>query len=62
MGFGSLMLSSHRGLHGLGFILALAVSGSMLMALVFLPALLNLWSKRSRSIASQSEAQQREAV
>jgi hopanoid biosynthesis associated RND transporter like protein HpnN len=62
MGFGTLMLSSHRGLRGLGCILALAVSGSMLMALVFLPAFLNLRSRRSSPVASQSEAHQRQAA
>ena len=46
LGFGTLMLSSHRGLSGLGFILSLGVAGSMLTALVFLPAGLKLWSER----------------
>jgi hopanoid biosynthesis associated RND transporter like protein HpnN len=46
VGFGSLMTSSHRGLAGLGLILSLGVAGSMLMALVFLPIGLKLWSER----------------
>jgi uncharacterized protein len=46
LGFGTLMLSSHRGLAGLGFILALGVSCCMLAALVVLPAALSLWGKQ----------------
>jgi hypothetical protein len=42
IGFGTLMVSSHRGLFGLGFILALGVGCCMLTALVFLPAVLRL--------------------
>jgi uncharacterized protein len=42
IGFGTLMISTERGLVGLGFILTLGVGGSMLTALIFLPALLNL--------------------
>ncbi|HLJ97863.1 MAG TPA: hypothetical protein VKU02_32170, partial [Gemmataceae bacterium] len=40
IGFGTLMISSERGLAGLGFILTLGVGCCMLGALVFLPALL----------------------
>jgi predicted RND superfamily exporter protein len=42
IGFGALMVSSHRGLFGLGFILTLGVCCCMLTALVFLPAVLRL--------------------
>jgi predicted RND superfamily exporter protein len=42
IGFGALMVSSHRGLFGLGFILTLGVGCCMLTALVFLPAVLRL--------------------
>jgi predicted RND superfamily exporter protein len=45
LGFGALMLSSHRGLAGLGLILALGVTFSLLASLVFLPAVLNLSSR-----------------
>jgi hopanoid biosynthesis associated RND transporter like protein HpnN len=41
IGFGTLMISSERGLAGLGFILTLGVGCSMLGALVFLPAVLH---------------------
>jgi predicted RND superfamily exporter protein len=42
IGFGTLMISSERGLAGLGFSLTLGVGCCMLTALVFLPALLRL--------------------
>ncbi len=42
IGFGTLMVSSHRGLFGLGFILTLGVACCMVTALVFLPAVLRL--------------------
>ena len=40
IGFGTLMISSQRGLVGLGFCLTLGVGCCMLAALVFLPAVL----------------------
>jgi len=46
IGFGTLMVSSHRGLFGLGFILTLGVGCCMLTALVLLPAVLRLLGKR----------------
>jgi hopanoid biosynthesis associated RND transporter like protein HpnN len=42
IGFGTLMISTERGLSGLGLILTLGVGCSMLTALIFLPALLHL--------------------
>jgi hypothetical protein len=42
LGFGALMVSSHRGLSSLGFVLALGVTTCMVAALVMLPALLHL--------------------
>jgi hopanoid biosynthesis associated RND transporter like protein HpnN len=45
IGFGTLMISTERGLAGLGFILALGVGCSMLSALVLLPASLELLSR-----------------
>jgi hypothetical protein len=55
LGFGTLLISSHRGLAGLGFVLALGVACCMLAALVFLPALLRLLSRRSATAASTSD-------
>jgi hypothetical protein len=48
LGFGTLMISSHRGLVGLGFILTLGVGCCMLSALVFLPAVLHIFSNRHK--------------
>lgn len=42
LGFGALMISSHRGMSGLGFVLALGVSTCMAAALILLPAGLRL--------------------
>jgi predicted RND superfamily exporter protein len=44
IGFGALMISSERGLVGLGLILTLGVGCSMLTALILLPAVLHLYN------------------
>jgi len=49
IGFGALMVSTERGLSGLGVILTLGVGCSMLSALVFLPAVLYLVPQRPRA-------------
>jgi hopanoid biosynthesis associated RND transporter like protein HpnN len=49
LGFGTLMISHHRGLFGLGFILTLGVTCCMLAALVVLPAMLRLMSAARRT-------------
>jgi hypothetical protein len=41
-GFGSLILAQHRGIHSLGYIMAVGIAMCMIAALTFLPALLNL--------------------
>jgi uncharacterized protein len=46
LGFGALMISSHKGLAGLGFVLALGVTTCMTAALVFLPAFLRVMSEQ----------------
>src|SRR4029077_7024202 len=56
LGFGTLMIASHRGLASLGLILTLGVTCCMLTALVFLPALLSF----RRQIASQSQNEETE--
>jgi hopanoid biosynthesis associated RND transporter like protein HpnN len=48
IGFGTLMISTERGLVGLGFILTLGVGCSMVAALVILPAVLELIDRRER--------------
>ena len=50
IGFGTLMISTERGLAGLGFILMLGVGCSMLTALVLLPALLQVLSGKEKTV------------
>jgi hopanoid biosynthesis associated RND transporter like protein HpnN len=57
IGFGTLMISTERGLVGLGFILTLGVGFSMVTALFFLPALLDLLGRRE---AATQPAEERE--
>jgi hopanoid biosynthesis associated RND transporter like protein HpnN len=47
IGFGTLMISTERGLVGLGFILTLGVGCCMLASLVFLPAVLQVLDRRT---------------
>ncbi len=54
IGFGTLMVSSHRGLFGLGFILTLGVGCCMLTALVFLPAVLRLLAATEKVTAEEA--------
>jgi hopanoid biosynthesis associated RND transporter like protein HpnN len=49
-GFGSLILAQHRGIHSLGLIMATGVTTCMVVALTFLPAVLNLLNKRGWTI------------
>jgi hopanoid biosynthesis associated RND transporter like protein HpnN len=50
LGFGTLMIASHRGLASLGLILTLGVTCCMLTALVFLPALLSFRRQIAKSV------------
>ncbi len=62
LGFGTLMISNHRGIYSLGLALSLGVSFCMLGALVSLPALLRLLSVRRQRIgASPATASRRVA-
>ena len=47
VGFGSMMISAHRGLHSLGIVLTIGVASCVLMSLVTLPAYL-AWISRHR--------------
>jgi uncharacterized protein len=49
LGFGTLMISNHRGIYSLGLSLTLGVTCCMLTALVFLPALLRLKTARKET-------------
>ncbi|OYW21557.1 MAG: hypothetical protein B7Z55_05680, partial [Planctomycetales bacterium 12-60-4] len=42
VGFGSMMISAHRGLYSLGAVLSIGVASCVLLALVTLPAVLSL--------------------
>jgi predicted RND superfamily exporter protein len=57
LGFGTLMISRHRGLFSLGFILTLGVTCSMLGALIFLPATLRLMSLRNGEGRSEDRSE-----
>jgi hypothetical protein len=57
IGFGTLMISTERGLAGLGLILTLGVCCSMLSALILLPAALRLFARQpARSAAPPTAA------
>jgi hypothetical protein len=62
IGFGTLMISTERGLAGLGFILTLGVGCSMLSALILLPALLQLQRRRPAPAAEAPAAPARQAA
>jgi uncharacterized protein len=52
VGYGSLMLAAHRGIYGLGLLLTLGTTASLVAALVVLPVLLRLFGSRPSSRAS----------
>jgi len=43
VGFGSLLLAHHRGIHGLGLLLTLGTAASLIASLIVLPVLLRFW-------------------
>ena len=48
-GFGSLMLAKHRGIESLGYVMAIGVTACMVAGLTFLPAMLNLITRRQKN-------------
>ncbi|HEY6169575.1 MAG TPA: MMPL family transporter, partial [Verrucomicrobiae bacterium] len=48
-GFGSLILAEHQGIQSLGYVMAVGTATCMIAGLTFLPALLNLLSRRGWS-------------
>ncbi len=54
-GFGSLILAQHRGIHSLGYIMAVGIAMCMIAALTFLPALLNLISRWRPLVRSENK-------
>ncbi|TWU12925.1 putative membrane protein YdgH [Symmachiella macrocystis] len=47
IGFGSMMVASHRGLYSLGLVLVVGVGACLFVSLVMLPALLTLFSRET---------------
>ncbi|HVU28319.1 MAG TPA: MMPL family transporter [Verrucomicrobiae bacterium] len=47
VGFGSLILAKHRGIHSLGCVMSIGITTCMIAGLTFLPALLNLMGRYS---------------
>jgi len=56
IGFGSLMIASHRGLQSLGRVLTIGVSCCLFTSLIMLPALL-AWATRNRTVVEEDEQQ-----
>lgn len=52
VGFGSMMISAHRGLHSLGLVLTIGVACCVYMSLVTLPAFLAWISRHHRGVSS----------
>jgi hypothetical protein len=59
VGFGSLMIASHRGLQSLGRVLTLGVSCCMFTSMIMLPALLTLMSRHRKDDESEEAAKTR---
>jgi hopanoid biosynthesis associated RND transporter like protein HpnN len=59
VGFGSLMIASHRGLQSLGRVLTLGVSCCMFTSMIMLPALLTLMSRNRESDESEEVGERR---
>jgi hypothetical protein len=56
VGFGSMMIASHRGLFSLGLALTIGIASCLFVALVLLPSLLSVMTKPPRgATASKSE-------
>jgi uncharacterized protein len=55
VGFGSLMLAHHRGIHGLGLLLTLGTAASLIAALIVLPVLLRLGQHGRTPVAGRPE-------
>jgi uncharacterized protein len=54
VGFGSMMIASHRGLFSLGIALAIGISSCLFVSLVLVPSLLSVISKRESSVSTSS--------
>ena len=56
VGFGSMMVSAHRGLYSLGAVLTIGVGACLLVSLVTMPALLTLLSRHRGLIFSEPDS------
>lgn len=54
VGFGSMMVASHRGLFSLGIALAIGISSCLFVSLVLVPSLLGVISKRESAVSTSS--------
>jgi uncharacterized protein len=57
IGFGSLMIASHRGLFSLGLVLTVGVTGAMLTSLIAIPALLSMLTPPAAPQAAADSAE-----
>jgi uncharacterized protein len=62
VGFGSLMIASHRGLQSLGRVLTLGVSCCMFTSMIMLPALLTLMSRNRRRVVVETSTAERAPI
>ena len=62
IGFGSLMVSSHRGLQSLGLVLVIGIGSCLFVSLVCLPALLTIISRSGSRRAAETPVQARPQV
>ncbi|MDC0274210.1 MMPL family transporter, partial [Planctomycetaceae bacterium] len=56
IGFGSMMVASHRGLYSVGMVLVIGVGSCLLVSLVMLPALLTVLSNSGTSSSSSGSS------
>jgi predicted RND superfamily exporter protein len=61
-GFGSLILAKHQGIQSLGYVMSCGLATCMIAGLTFLPALLNLLTRRPEHRKRSSYGQPRPAV
>ena len=58
VGFGSMMVSAHRGLYSLGLVLSIGLSGTLYVALVVLPSILTIVRGRMMEPDDEDDAGQ----
>jgi len=62
VGFGSLMIASHRGLQSLGRVLTIGMSCCLFSSLVILPAILTWLTRRRADVEEEPPCEQRSAL